>query len=81
MEAVQARDVVATLPREQRQALALQYFGGLSQSEIVRKLAIPLGTVKSRQHTALLKLRTILSGEGFRERMYSGTIRHQHELT
>ena len=64
LEAVQVQNALATLPREQQQTVALQYFGGLSHSEIARKLAIPLGTVKSRQHTALLKLRTILSGVG-----------------
>jgi RNA polymerase sigma-70 factor (ECF subfamily) len=64
LEAAQVRNALATLPREQQQTLALQYFSGLSHSEIARKLAIPLGTVKSRQHAALLKLRTILSGVG-----------------
>jgi RNA polymerase sigma-70 factor (ECF subfamily) len=67
LEAVQVRNALATLPREQHQALALQYFGSLSHSEIARKLAIPLGTVKSRQRAALLKLRTILVGGERRE--------------
>ena len=62
LEAVQVGAALATLPREQQQILTLRFFGGLSQSEIARTLAIPPGTVKSRQRSALLKLRTILAG-------------------
>jgi RNA polymerase sigma-70 factor (ECF subfamily) len=64
LEAVQVRHALATLPREQQQILTLQYFGGLSQIEIARTLAIPVGTVKSRQRAALLKLRRIMTGVG-----------------
>jgi RNA polymerase sigma-70 factor (ECF subfamily) len=73
LEAAEVRDALATLPHEQRQTLALQYFSGLSHREIARRLAIPLGTVKSRQHTALLKLRITLSNVGtFQVRHGSG---------
>jgi RNA polymerase sigma-70 factor (ECF subfamily) len=64
LEAMQVRDALATLPHEQQQILALRYYGGLSQTEIARKLAIPLGTVKNRQRSALLKLRRIMTGVG-----------------
>ncbi len=62
MEAVQVRKALATLPPLYQQTLTLRYFGGLSHSEIARKLAVPPGTVKSRQHHALRKLRAILDG-------------------
>jgi RNA polymerase sigma-70 factor (ECF subfamily) len=64
MEAKQVRDALAALPREQQQALELQYFGGLTHREIASRLSVPVGTVKSRQRIGLLKLRVILVGAG-----------------
>ena len=55
------RTAVATLPADQRQALQLAYFGGLTQQQIAEKLAQPLGTVKARIRRALLKLRDVIS--------------------
>lgn len=52
---------LAELPSEQREALELGYFGGLSQSEIAARTGQPLGTVKTRMRLALLKLRDRLS--------------------
>jgi RNA polymerase sigma-70 factor (ECF subfamily) len=49
------------LPHEQREALELGYFGGLSQSEIAERTGQPLGTIKTRMRLALLKLRDRLS--------------------
>jgi RNA polymerase sigma-70 factor (ECF subfamily) len=48
---------LADLPREQREALELGYFSGLSQSEIAERTGQPLGTVKTRMRLAMQKLR------------------------
>ena len=45
------------LPEEQREALELGYFGGLSQSEIAERTGLPLGTIKTRMRLAMQKLR------------------------
>lgn len=51
------RQALATLPREQQQALEMAYFSGLSHSEIANALGVPLGTIKSRIRTAMDRLR------------------------
>ncbi len=55
------REAIAALPADPRQALALAYFKGLSQSEIAEVLGEPLGTVKTRIRLAMQKLRQVLS--------------------
>lgn len=50
------------LPSDQRQAIQLTYFGGLTASEVARQEEIPLGTVKSRLRLALQRMRKMLSG-------------------
>jgi RNA polymerase sigma-70 factor (ECF subfamily) len=60
-DAQAVRAAVATLPVEQRRALELAFFGGLTQEEIARKLSEPLGTVKARIRRGLIKLRDSLA--------------------
>ena len=55
------RAAVNALPPEQRQALELAFFHGLSHTEIAARTATPLGTVKTRIRAALAKLERLLA--------------------
>jgi RNA polymerase sigma-70 factor, ECF subfamily len=50
------------LPAEQRRAIEMAFFSGLTQNEISEKLKEPLGTIKARIRRGLLKLRDQLEG-------------------
>jgi RNA polymerase sigma-70 factor (ECF subfamily) len=56
------QSAVVGLPEEQRRAIELAYFSGLTQDEISKKLNEPLGTIKARIRRGLLKLRDQLEG-------------------
>jgi RNA polymerase sigma-70 factor (ECF subfamily) len=45
------------LPADQLEVVRLSYLDGLSHSEIAERLALPLGTVKSRMRLAYQKMR------------------------
>lgn len=54
------RSAVHGLPADQRQAIELAFFGGLTHQEIAEQLQEPLGTVKARIRRGMLKLRDAL---------------------
>jgi RNA polymerase sigma-70 factor (ECF subfamily) len=64
-ERAERREIVAAalheLPTEQREAVELAYFAGLSQTEIAARTGQPLGTVKTRTRLAMQKLRDRLA--------------------
>jgi RNA polymerase sigma-70 factor (ECF subfamily) len=64
LEAEQVRNALGALPIEQRHAIELAYFGGLSHSEIARKLGVPVGTIKGRLRIGLQKMRALLDQAG-----------------
>lgn len=55
------RSAMGGLPAEQRNALELAFFSGLTQKEISEKLSEPIGTVKARIRRGLIKLRDALA--------------------
>lgn len=63
LAAERVRLAVNALPAEQRDVLALSFWGGFSQSEIAARLRLPLGTVKSRVRLGMEKLRDRLGPE------------------
>jgi len=61
-EAKEVRDAMDSLSNEQRRALELTYFQGLTINDAAAELQIPVGTVKSRLRLALGHLRRKLEG-------------------
>ena len=55
------RGVLAQLPQDQRRALEMAFFEGMTHTEIAAKSGEPLGTIKTRIRTGLLVLRKAFS--------------------
>jgi RNA polymerase sigma-70 factor (ECF subfamily) len=56
-DAAAIQSVVNQLPKDQRQAIEMAFFGGLTHQEIAESLQEPLGTIKARIRRGMLKLR------------------------
>jgi RNA polymerase sigma-70 factor (ECF subfamily) len=54
------RAALQKISGEQRQALELAFFDGLTHEQIAENLATPLGTIKARIRRGLLRLRDLL---------------------
>jgi RNA polymerase sigma-70 factor (ECF subfamily) len=59
-DSIRIRQAVAELSAVQRQTVQLVYVQGFTLSEAGVRLGVPVGTVKSRLHSALLSLRAAL---------------------
>ena len=62
-EAQEVAAAVTALPAHQREAVILRYYQALSLAEIADALNVPIGTVKSRLHLGLRRLRATLERE------------------
>ncbi len=56
-----AREQLAHMPAEQRRALELAFFEGLTHTEIAARTGEPLGTVKTRIRSGLILIRKALA--------------------
>ena len=56
-ETIDMRQLAEKLPKEYKDLVDLIYFQGFTQSEAAEALNIPLGTVKTRVRTAIVRLR------------------------
>jgi RNA polymerase sigma-70 factor, ECF subfamily len=61
------RQIVNSLPPDQRLVLELAYFKGMPHSQIAAHLGEPLGTIKSRIRLGMQRLRDALRDEGISE--------------
>lgn len=56
LEVWEVRRAVSELPATQQEVVRMQHFEGLAHEEIAERLAVPIGTVKSRSHRAHRRL-------------------------
>ncbi len=56
----QVREVLRTVPEDQRRLLELAFFEGLTHEQIAQRTAAPLGTVKTQIRRSLLRMRDSL---------------------
>jgi RNA polymerase sigma-70 factor (ECF subfamily) len=57
VERILLQDAVGTLESDERQLVELAFYQGHSHSQLVQVTGLPLGTVKTKLRTALLKLK------------------------
>ena len=61
IESERVRTAVETLPGEQRRAIEMAFFDGLTHREIAERDGLPLGTVKGRLRLGLRRLSGLLA--------------------
>jgi RNA polymerase sigma-70 factor (ECF subfamily) len=61
--AQQIATALAQLPEDQRRAITLAFFEGLTHEQIAEYLTIPLGTAKTRIRLGMKRLRDLLRGK------------------
>jgi RNA polymerase sigma-70 factor (ECF subfamily) len=54
------QNALRRIPSEQRQAVELAFFSGMTHEEIAEKLETPLGTIKARIRRGLMRLRSYI---------------------
>jgi RNA polymerase sigma-70 factor, ECF subfamily len=59
-DCARVRAALGEIPGEQKAAIELAFFGGLTHEQIAEKLETPLGTIKARIRRGLMKLRDCL---------------------
>lgn len=59
-EGARVRTALQQIPDDQKKAVELAFFGGLTHEQIAEKLNAPLGTIKARIRRGLLKLRDFM---------------------
>jgi RNA polymerase sigma-70 factor (ECF subfamily) len=64
LEREAVRNALDSLPAEQREAVELAYFGGLTYREIAEQSNVPVSTIKGRMRLALERLHSYLMGRG-----------------
>jgi RNA polymerase sigma-70 factor (ECF subfamily) len=63
LQSEQIKTAIDQLPEEQREAIMLAFFNGLTHQEIAERIGAPLGTVKGRMRLGLRKMRQQLLDE------------------
>ena len=58
------RAALDLLPAEQKEALSLAYYGGLTYEQVAARQRVPLGTAKTRIRLAMNRLRVLLHHSG-----------------
>ena len=64
LRAEQVKQTIAALPQDERQAIEMAYFDGMTYREVANTLGAPEGTIKSRIRSGLRRLRKALTQLG-----------------